>query len=109
MIPFAWFAAGSHVFAGRARSGGDRPRAALARLERRLCTRQEATTSSTATDGVFSDYRARVVDGLAAKLTLEELDQQVLVEAPLGEDEKAALWLYGFSLLDGNEPADRSR
>lgn len=51
----------------------------------------------------FGHYRECVVDGLAAGLTLEEVDEQLLGDAPLGDDEKAALWLYGFSLLDLQE------
>jgi hypothetical protein len=41
-----------------------------------------------------------VAAGLAAGLTLDQVDQQVLVAAPLDEDEKAALWLFGFALID---------
>lgn len=109
MLPFVWFAAANRLLPGRARPGGDGRRAALARFERRLRARQEAATTSTSVDTVFGDYRARLVGGLAAGLTLEELDEQILAEAPLDEDDKAALWLYGFSLLDGSEPADRGR
>jgi hypothetical protein len=50
--------------------------------------------------GVFRVYRDRVAAGLAAGLTLDQVDQQVLVAAPLDEDEKAALWLFGFALID---------
>jgi hypothetical protein len=50
--------------------------------------------------GEFGHYRDCVVDGLAAGLTLDEVDEQLLSDAPLGDDEKDALWLYGFSLLD---------
>jgi hypothetical protein len=35
-----------------------------------------------------------------AGLTIEQLDEQVLRDAPLDEDEKAALWLFGHALLD---------
>jgi hypothetical protein len=50
--------------------------------------------------GVFGVYRERLVAGLAAGLTLDELDRELLVPAPLDEDQKAALWLVGFSLID---------
>jgi hypothetical protein len=50
--------------------------------------------------GVFGIYRERLVAGLAAGQTLDELDQELLVPAPLDEDQKAALWLVGFSLID---------
>jgi hypothetical protein len=48
----------------------------------------------------FGRYRDHVVHGLAAGLTLDQLDEQLLGKAPLDEDQKAALWLYGFALLD---------
>jgi hypothetical protein len=48
----------------------------------------------------FGRYRDHVLHGLAAGLTLDQLDEQLLGKAPLDEDEKAALWLYGFTLLD---------
>jgi hypothetical protein len=50
--------------------------------------------------GVFGDYRDRVSAGLAEGLTIEELEEQLLRDAPLDEDEKAALWLFGYSLVD---------
>jgi hypothetical protein len=50
--------------------------------------------------GVFGDYRERVAAGLDAGLTIDELDEQLLRDAPLDEDEKAALWLFGHALLD---------
>jgi hypothetical protein len=50
--------------------------------------------------GVFGVYRERVAAGLDAGLTIEQLDEQVLRDAPLDEDEKAALWLFGHALLD---------
>ncbi len=49
---------------------------------------------------MFGLYRERVVAGVAAGLTLDELDRDLLIPAPLDEDEKAALWLVGFSLID---------
>jgi hypothetical protein len=50
--------------------------------------------------GVFGVYRERVAAGLDAGLTIEQLDEQLLRDAPLDEDEKAALWLFGHALLD---------
>jgi hypothetical protein len=50
--------------------------------------------------GLFGVYRERVAAGLAEGLTIEQLDEQVLRDAPLDEDEKAALWLFGYSLAD---------
>jgi hypothetical protein len=50
--------------------------------------------------GVFGIYRERVAAGLAEGLTIEQLDEQLLRDAPLDEDEKAALWLFGYSLVD---------
>jgi hypothetical protein len=48
----------------------------------------------------FGRYREHVLNGLAAGLTLDQLEEQLLGQAPLDEDQKAALWLYGFSMLD---------
>ena len=50
--------------------------------------------------GVFGVYRERVAAGLAEGLTIEQLDEELLRDAPLDEDEKAALWLFGYSLAD---------
>ena len=46
----------------------------------------------------FIVYRDRISAGLAAGLTLAELEDQVLRTAALDEDQKAALWLFGFAL-----------
>jgi hypothetical protein len=48
----------------------------------------------------FGRYRDHILHGLAAGLTLDQLGEQLLGKAPLDEDQKAALWLYGFALLD---------
>jgi hypothetical protein len=48
----------------------------------------------------FGRYRDHILHGLAAGLTLDQLDEQLLGKAPLDEDQKAALWLYGFAMLD---------
>ena len=63
--------------------------------------------------GVYGIYRERVEAGLDAGLTIEQLDEQLLRDAPLDEDEKAALWLFGHALLDlrshtARPPADPS-
>ena len=50
--------------------------------------------------GVFGVYRERVEAGLDAGLSIDQLDEQLLRDAPLDEDEKAALWLFGHALLD---------
>ena len=57
--------------------------------------------------GVYGTYRQRVEEGCEAGLTLDQLDDQLLRDAPLDEDEKAALWLFGHALLDVPATADR--
>ena len=54
--------------------------------------------------GVFGIYRERLVAGLAAGQTLDELDTELLAPSPLDDDQKAALWLVGFSLIDLRRP-----
>ncbi|HEU0023044.1 MAG TPA: hypothetical protein VFQ12_00335 [Thermoleophilaceae bacterium] len=50
--------------------------------------------------GLFGIYRDRVAAGLDEGLSIDQLDEQLLRDAPLDEDEKAALWLFGYSLAD---------
>jgi hypothetical protein len=57
---------------------------------------------------LFGVYRERVVAGLAEGLTIEQVDEQLLRDAPLDEDEKAALWLFGHALLDLRGEGDRA-
>jgi hypothetical protein len=57
--------------------------------------------------GVYGTYRQRVEEGCEAGLTLDQLDDELLRDAPLDEDEKAALWLFGHALLDVPATADR--
>jgi hypothetical protein len=49
---------------------------------------------------VFGVYRERVAAGCEAGLTLDQMDEQLIRDAPLDEDEKAALWLFGYATLD---------
>ena len=55
---------------------------------------------------VFGVYRERVAAGCEAGLTLDQMDEQLIRDAPLDEDEKAALWLFGHALLYARETAD---
>jgi hypothetical protein len=56
--------------------------------------------------GVFGVYRDRVAAGLESGLTIEQVDE-LLRDAPLDEDEKAALWLFGHALLDLRGETDK--
>jgi hypothetical protein len=56
--------------------------------------------------GVFRVYRERVEAGCDAGLTIDQLDEQLLRDAPLDEDEKAALWLFGHALLYSRETGE---
>jgi hypothetical protein len=67
-------------------------------LKAPLHTSRESGTVTSVSE--FGRYREHVLNGLAAGLTLDQLEEQLLGKAPLDEDQKAALWLYGFSMLD---------
>ena len=49
---------------------------------------------STLVDGLQHEIAA----GVTAGMPIEEIEDQVIAPAPLSEDQRAALWLYGWAL-----------
>jgi hypothetical protein len=58
--------------------------------------------SSSATVGLDT-----VTSWLDAGRTLEEIERELLDPAPLGEEQRAALWLYAWSQKRGHDRIDR--
>jgi hypothetical protein len=48
-----------------------------------------------------------VAAGCEAGLTLDQMDEELIRDAPLDEDEKAALWLFGYATLDLSGQTDQ--
>jgi hypothetical protein len=62
------------------------------------------------TRGVLDDVRDRVAEALDDGATLDEVEDLVLRAAPLSHEARDALWLYAWTLQEGQgqRPAPRS-
>jgi hypothetical protein len=48
----------------------------------------------------YQEYREQLALDLARGVSLEDLEKGLLSKATLSEEQKDALWLYGFALRD---------
>ena len=58
--------------------------------------------------GVLDAVRERVAEAVDDGATLDEVEEEVLRRAPVSHDARDALWLYAWTLQEGQRPSPRS-
>ena len=56
--------------------------------------------------GVLEVVRERVAEAVDDGATLDDVEQELLVPAPVSSDARDALWLYAWNLREAQRPAD---
>ena len=57
--------------------------------------------------GVLDAVRERVAEAVDDGATLDEVEEEVLRQAPVSHDARDAMWLYAWTLQEGQRPSPR--